>query len=73
MNTEYNYLITLTHGNTLLKVAVKFDGLTHEEEEALKYWAEPEEQEWILAQLPNYVSSIGHVVEVVKIFAILKI
>lgn len=71
MNTEYNYLITFVNHNSLLKVAVRFDKLTKKQEDYLKYWAKPESQEWIKDSLPDYVSSVGVIVEVESLFAII--
>ncbi len=71
MNTEYNYLITLTNGNSLIQVAVRFKSLTQEQQDFLKYWGEPDSQEWISDNLPDYVSNVGPVVKVEELFAII--
>lgn len=70
MDTQYNYLITFVNHNSLLKVAVRFEKLTKTQEEKLKYWAEPESQEWIKENLPSYIADVGAIVEVETLFAI---
>lgn len=71
MNTENNYLLTLVNGNTLLKVAVRYAKLTEKETDYLKYWAEPDSQAWIKGTLPSYIESIGDIVLVEELFAII--
>lgn len=71
MNIEYNYLLTMVNGKTLLKVAIRYKSLTEKEQDYLKYWAEPDSQEWILENMPSYVSSVGDIVFVEELFAII--
>lgn len=71
MDNKHNYLITFVNHTRLLQVAVRYNELSNDEQDKLKYWGEPESQQWILDTLPEYISSIGQIVEVKKLFAIL--
>lgn len=71
MGSSKDFLVTLVNGSSLLKVAIRFtNGLTREEEDAMTYWAEPVNQEWIKSKLPAHVASVGPIVEVEDLFDI---
>ncbi len=69
MNDQANFLITLSNGKYLIKVALKatsnmFTG------DATKYCLEPENKEQFMKLLPVHVKSFGYIVEIEDIFEV---
>lgn len=69
MNNDLNFLITLSNGSYLIRVALKatpnmFTG------DAVEACLEPENKEQFMKLLPMHVQSFGTIVEVEEIFEI---
>lgn len=69
MNNNKNFLITLSNGEYLIKVALQtkpemFSG------DALEYCLEPENKKQFLKLLPLHVQSFGSIVEIEEIFEV---
>jgi hypothetical protein len=69
MNNDINWLITLSNGEYLIKVALKLSPsmLTGDAREAC---LEPENKAQIMKLLPTHCSSFGNIVEVEELFEI---
>ena len=72
MNNQINWLITLTDGAELLRVAVKISsGVLQGDAEI--YPMEPENKEQIFKLLPLHCQSFGKIVDVEEIFEIVRV
>ncbi len=71
MNNETNLLITLSNGEYILQVAIKFlDGVLNSD--IISAPLEPENKKVIFAYLPLHCQSFGNIVDVKEIFEIIK-
>ena len=69
MNNDINLLVTLTNGEYLLKVAVKFlDGVLSSD--VISAPLEPENKKILFSYLPLHCQSFGNIVDVEEIFEI---
>lgn len=69
MNNDENLLITLTNGQDIYKVALKFRyGLIPKE--AIDYYRESEYENVLKNLLPLHCQSLGNIVEVEELFEI---
>ena len=73
MSDEINFLITMTNGDYLLKVALGVSSPGNKlKRDCIECPMEPENKEQLFNLLPNHLKSFGKIVDVETIFDIAK-